>query len=251
MSPLALVMPMAGRGSRFARNGEPLPKPLIELSGRPFFWWAVQSVKRYSPLRELLFVVLEEHCRDFGLDGKILEFFPEATLLRLPDVTSGAAETARLGIEALRSDGPIAINDCDHAFLCPELAAYADQTARVAAGSLLCFRSNSPAYSYAVLGADGSVTGTVEKQVVSPLAIAGCYLFAGRDRFLSAYEKYLRSCPYNELFVSGLYNTLIADGEKILAFEMTRHCTFGTPEELARADMRGIAGNLLPDAVQS
>src|SRR5882724_2770703 len=143
MSPPALVMPMAGRGSRFVRNGEPLPKPLIDLSGRPFFWWAVQSVRKFSPLRELLFVVLEEHCQEFGLDRRILGFFPEASILRLPEVTSGAAETARLGIEALRADGPIAINDCDHAFLCPSLAAFAERTATAAAGSLLCFRSNS------------------------------------------------------------------------------------------------------------
>jgi len=251
MTPPALIMPMAGRGSRFARNGEPLPKPLIDLSGRPFFWWAVQSVRKFSPLRELLFVVLEEHCQEFGLDRRILGFFPAASILRLPEVTSGAAETARLGIEALRADGPIAINDCDHAFLCPSLAAFAERTATAAAGSLLCFRSNSPAYSYAMLGPDGSVTNTVEKQVVSPYAIAGCYLFASRGRFLRAYEKYSASCPYNELFISGLYNTLIADGERILAFELTRHCTFGTPEELARADLSGIAEKLIPDAVSS
>lgn len=249
--PLALVMPMAGRGSRFARNGEPLPKPLIDLSGRPFFWWAVESVRRYAPLRELMFVVLEEHCREFELDRQILGFFPEANILRLPEVTSGAAETARVGVEALRADGPIAINDCDHAFLCPNLGAFAEQTAASAAGALLCFRSASPAYSYAVLGPDGRVTNTVEKQVVSPFAIAGCYLFASRERFLRAYEKYSVSCPYSELFISGLYNTLIAEGERILAVEMLRHCTFGTPAELARADLGGIAEKLLPGHVMS
>jgi dTDP-glucose pyrophosphorylase len=251
MNALALIMPMAGRGSRFARNGEPLPKPLIDLSGRPFFWWAVESVRRYAPLRELIFVILEEHCREFALDRRILGFFPEAHIVRLPEVTSGAAATARVGVEALRTDGPIAINDCDHAFLCPTLGAFAEQTAATAAGSLLCFRSDSPAYSYAALGPDGSVTNTVEKQVVSPFAIAGCYLFAGRGRFLDAYEKYSATCPYNELFISGLYNTLIADGERILALEMMRHCTFGTPEELARADLSAIAEKLMSKDVTS
>jgi dTDP-glucose pyrophosphorylase len=238
-------MPMAGRGSRFARNGELLPKPLITLSGRPFFWWAVQSVRRYAGIRELMFVVLEEHCRDFGLDRRILDLFPEANLLRLPEVTSGAAQTARLGVEALRSDGPIAINDCDHAFICPPLAAFAAQTASSAAGALLCFRSDSAAYSYAQLGPDGGVTRTVEKQVVSPLAIAGCYLFADRERFVRAYDIYRATCPYDELFISGLYNTMIAAGARVLAFELLRHCSFGTPEELARADLGGIEPHLL------
>lgn len=34
--PVAMIMPMAGRGSRFAAEGETLPKPLIELHERPF-----------------------------------------------------------------------------------------------------------------------------------------------------------------------------------------------------------------------
>lgn len=30
-------MPMAGAGSRFYKNGYTLPKPLIEIAGKPFF----------------------------------------------------------------------------------------------------------------------------------------------------------------------------------------------------------------------
>ena len=52
---LSLVMPMAGRGSRFA-GVEALPKPLIELGGKPFFWWAVESVKRLGIVDEMVFV---------------------------------------------------------------------------------------------------------------------------------------------------------------------------------------------------
>ncbi|MDP9412820.1 MAG: hypothetical protein M3Q08_01745 [Pseudomonadota bacterium] len=40
MADLAMVMPMAGRGSRFAREGILQPKPLVDLGGKPFFWWA-------------------------------------------------------------------------------------------------------------------------------------------------------------------------------------------------------------------
>lgn len=32
-----LVIPMAGRGSRFSKQGYTLPKPLVELDGKPFF----------------------------------------------------------------------------------------------------------------------------------------------------------------------------------------------------------------------
>src|SRR4029079_9269418 len=45
-SGVALVMPMAGRGSRFVRAGRAEPKPLIDVAGRPAFWWAAESVRR-------------------------------------------------------------------------------------------------------------------------------------------------------------------------------------------------------------
>ena len=33
-----LIMPMGGAGSRFANSGYMLPKPLIEIEGKPFFF---------------------------------------------------------------------------------------------------------------------------------------------------------------------------------------------------------------------
>ena len=38
MAKLHLVMPMAGRGSRFFENGFVMPKPLIEINDHPFFY---------------------------------------------------------------------------------------------------------------------------------------------------------------------------------------------------------------------
>jgi dTDP-glucose pyrophosphorylase len=240
MTGLSLVMPMAGRGSRFARDGIAEPKPLIELAGRPFFWWAAESVRRAVPVAEMVFVVLDEHCRAFAIDRRIREFYPEAEILALPAVTAGAAETARLGVAALRGTGPIAVNDCDHAFLCDDLGGLAGQLVSDVAAALLCFRSDSPAYSYLRL-VDGNVVGTVEKQVVSPFAIAGCYLFANAATFAAAYETYRLTCPYDELFVSGLADVIAAQGGRLAMRQLPQHRSFGTPEELALIDERDFA----------
>jgi dTDP-glucose pyrophosphorylase len=231
---LALVMPMAGRGSRFAKAGRATPKPLIDLAGRPFFWWAIESVRRSVRLRELVCVVLDEHVREFAIDRRITDLFPEARIVALPEVTGGAAETAVRGLEALAGGGPVAINDSDHAFWCPELP---DAAAALEAGldaALLCFGSTDPAYSYVELDTAGAVRGTVEKQVVSPYAIAGCYLFSDRSVFEAAYRDYRRDCAYDELFVSGIYNRLIAGGGTVGRYLARRHLSFGTPAELAR-----------------
>ena len=239
-----MVMPMAGRGSRFGREGIEQPKPLIELDGRPFFWWATESLRRSAPIGEMAFVVLEEHVQAFEIDRRVKQYYPDAKIVALPGVTSGAAETARIGIEALSAAGPIAINDSDHAFACPELAGIADRLEAATEAALMCFRSADPAYSYVRLDETGRITGTVEKEVVSPWAIAGCYLFSSRDRFLVLYEEYRGDCPYHELFVSGLYNRLASQGGSIDRLAASPHVSFGTPGELAALDGVAVAEKL-------
>lgn len=229
---LSLVMPMAGRGSRFA-GAEALPKPLVELDGKPFFWWAVESVRRLAPVDEMIFVVLDDHVRDFAIDARIRSYFPDAVIERLPAVTAGAAETAAIGVAALRSTGPVAVCDSDHGFDPADTNLFAGLAGRD--GLLLCFESRDPAYSFACVDASGDVTRTVEKQAVSTNAIAGCYLFSSPQAFLAAWTRYRAECPYDELFVSGLYNTLIQGGGRVGYHMLRQHLSFGTPAEFVAA----------------
>jgi NDP-sugar pyrophosphorylase family protein len=236
---VALVMPMAGRGSRFAGAGEAMPKPLIELNGKPFFWWAAESVRRSVGVREMVCVVLAEHIDAYAIDARIHGSYPDARIISIPDVTSGAAETAALGVAALRTTGPFVVNDSDHAFDAA-LSAMAEALAKGADGALVCFASTNPAYSYVRTDATGAVIGTAEKLVVGPDAIAGCYGFADASRFLRLYEAYRRTCPYDELFMSGLYDRLLIDGGNVRAFRAAQHISFGTPEEFAKVDLDAL-----------
>ena len=116
MPKLHLILPMAGRGSRFFENGFVCPKPLIEIAGKPFFYWAARSIEKYVDCADLTFVVLEEHIRDFAIDAKIKAYWPNARIIALPAVTEGAAITALRGAEGLPDGEPLLFNDCDHLF---------------------------------------------------------------------------------------------------------------------------------------
>ncbi|MBS0451569.1 MAG: NTP transferase domain-containing protein [Proteobacteria bacterium] len=248
MPELNLVMPMAGRGSRFERNGYACPKPLIELHGQPFFAWAVESLASKVALKEISFVVLREHLQNFDLERQIRARYPRAHVVALDEVTSGATETAALGVAAAAFTGPIAVNDCDHAFDASGIAHTLEAMAarQEIGGALLGFRSRNPGFSYVEMGDDGLVRATVEKRAVSDFAIAGCYLFRSQQVFLECYETYRRECPYTELFVSGMYNTLVAAGGKVSFQELARHVPFGTPEELAQVDTAALESCVEP-----
>lgn len=242
---------MAGRGSRFAKAGHGLPKPLIDLYGQPFFWWAAESVlqplyvARTAP-REIVAVVLEEHIAEHGIDARLRACYPDIKIVALPDVTEGAAETARIGVEALSEDGPIAIQDCDHAFACPDLPDLVEDMSGTYEAALLSFRADTPHFSYIKLDADGAVSGTVEKQVVSPFAIAGCYFFSGTESFASGLAEFRVRNPYDELFLSGVVDALARQASGRVGFrELAQHFPFGTPDELARFDP-DLAARMLP-----
>ena len=46
MSKINLIMPMAGGGTRFKKKGIKIPKPLIEINGKPFFFMAPEGRNR-------------------------------------------------------------------------------------------------------------------------------------------------------------------------------------------------------------
>ena len=113
MKKIHYIMPMAGSGSRFYKKGFCQPKPLIPIYGKPFFYWAVQSIRKFVEITSLDFVVLYEHVDKFGIDKEILKYFPEARLHVLEKVTAGAVLTCMEGVVKIEDNNPVLFNDCD------------------------------------------------------------------------------------------------------------------------------------------
>lgn len=233
---LHLLMPMAGAGTRFSRDGFDCPKPLLPLWGQPFFFWAVQSVLRFQPLASLTFVILQEHARRFGLDREILARYPDARIIQLDHVLDGAVLTALEGVRSLPEDSlPILMNDCDQCFTAPAFYQFFNSAVNLPDGMLLSFPSSDPKYGYLICDDQNRVLSTVEKQAVSRHAICGAYGFRNREVFLQAAQTYLTECQYREFYLSGVFNVLLRQGKTVLRFPTERHVPFGTPEEYQRA----------------
>lgn len=232
---LHAVIPMAGEGSRFQTLGCDLPKPLVLLQGRPFLYWAAAALSKSLPLASLTFVVLRRHVQVHTIDAVIHAFFPAARVVVLDQMLNGPVLTCLAGIEGMPDDLPVLFNDCDHVFHSQALVRWVRSGKAAAAGhggSLVSFASDNPAYSYLAESAPGLVASTVEKQVVGKHAICGAYLFRDRSVFAAAARHYLDHCPYHELFMSGVYNSLLAQGLAVNHLPLDLHLSFGTPEEL-------------------
>ena len=230
-----LIMPMAGAGSRFSKQGVAVPKPLITIEGKPFFYWAAMSIVKYVSSVDLTFAVLEEHVKANQIDQEIHAFFPDADMVVLPSVLPGPVFTCLEGIKNIHDDAPVIFNDCDHLFKAEGLNRALMAGSLDADGALVTFRSNEPQFSFVQYDAVGKIVGTVEKKVVSDNAICGAYVFRSAHVFREAAQAYLHDCPYSEYYISGLYNILCEKGKKVSAYPVDFHVEFGTPEEYARA----------------
>lgn len=233
---LHLIMPMGGAGSRFFKNGFVMPKPLIEINGKPFLYWATRSVEKYVNLADITFVVLNQHIAEFRIDKVIEKYFPEAKIeaVDFEEVESGPVMTCLAGLKNIYDSQPVLFNDCDHMFACKTFAEDINSGSWDYDGALLTFASNQPQFSY-IEYEDGKIVGTVEKKAVSNDAICGAYMIRNAQLFRDMAQEYLENCNYSECFVSGIYNVMCRKGLDIQKHIVDFHVPFGTPSEYEKA----------------
>ena len=223
---------MAGRGSRFSKEGFDHPKPLIEIYRKPFFYWATQSVVKFNAIESIDFVVLQEHVENFNIDKRIKVFYPTARIHILPKVTEGAVITSMKGIVDINDNLPVVFNDCDHLFKSSLFNTFCNSDFdNSVKGILLTFTSDELKYSFVGKDEKGNINQTVEKKAISNEAICGCYYFSDVVTFKSAAEEYLKKCSYSEFFMSGVYNIMIEKKLCLKSMLTDYHVPFGVPEE--------------------
>jgi NDP-sugar pyrophosphorylase family protein len=91
---MKILVPMAGRGSRFEEKGYTFPKPLIDVKGKPM----IQTVIETLPFDDakFIFVMQEEHADKWQIPDmlqSILKDRYEASVF-VKGITEGAACTA-------------------------------------------------------------------------------------------------------------------------------------------------------------
>ncbi len=241
MRKLHVVMPMAGEGNRFRREGWTTPKPLIELNGLPLFKHAISSVSADEIEMKYSFIVRKEHIDEYKIDEGILSFQQDANVFSVSKTTRGAVETCLVAEPAIADDDAVIVMDCDLEFRSKKfieiIKEILKQPANIAeGGALVSFESNEPRYSYAELNDEGFVLRTAEKEVISNHALCGAYFFSTGRRFKQIAHQLLDEPEFKkpEYYVSLLYNYLLADGEKVRLAPMEEYYSYGTPEELKR-----------------
>lgn len=236
---LNIVIPMAGRGTRFSSRGYKEPKPLIPIHNRPMIELVIRNLRPLAAHR-FIFICLKEHDAHFNLQENLRRFAPGCEVVFIEAVTEGAACTVLLAKEYINNEESLMIANSDQwvDININEYLASMDKTR--ADGLIMTMRADDPKWSFIRLDGYNRILEVVEKKVVSNEATVGIYNFRkGRD-FVQAAENMIHKNlrVNNEFYVAPVYNELIKEGMNIVYYNIGREGDgmygLGTPEDLEK-----------------
>jgi len=226
-----VLIPMAGAGSRFAKAGYQLPKPLINVNGKPMIQYVVDNLNIDG---NYIFVVQKEHCEKYNLESYLKLMVPGCRVVVTDGLTEGAACTTLLAKDFINNDKHLLIansdqfvewSSCDfmYSMLCDD-----------AAGGILTFPANDPKWSYVRLGQDGYACEVAEKKVISNEATVGIYYWKSGAEYVRLTEQMIAKNirVNNEFYVCPVYNEAFLENQRIKIFRAERMWGLGTPEDL-------------------
>ena len=106
---MRIVIPMSGFGQRFRRAGYSIPKPLIEVQGKPIISHVDWIVSRW----ERFYIQFnEEHLRneEYETEKTIRKYCPEGKIVAIPPHRLGPVHAVLRIKELLVGENPVVVN---------------------------------------------------------------------------------------------------------------------------------------------
>ncbi len=230
-SSLNILIPMAGEGSRFKTAGYKLPKPLIEVHGKPMIQLVVDNLGYDA---NFIYVVRKNHYENYNLGHFLNRLTPGCKIVVVNHLTEGAACTTLLAKNHINNKNPLIIANSDQCIDWNPIEFFSKVINTKADGGILTFKSSHPNCSYVEINGYGNVVELREKDPFTDIATVGIYYFSHGSEYVKYAEQMIaKGLRVNmEFYVAPVYNEYISDGKKIKTFDVDKMYGLGTPEEL-------------------
>lgn len=228
-----IIIPMAGLGSRFFTEQYKLPKPLIDIRGKPMIQRAIETLD----LDGDYFFLLRQTEYTKQMVDVIKSVVPEATIKIINYITEGPACSALLFEREIDTEDELVIANCDqimswnsNMFL---------RNARVYDGAVVTYHSDTEKNSYARLNKRGLVTEIREKEVISNVSLNGIHYWNDSYRFIAAAKEMIAAndrAENGEFYIGPTYNYMIRDNYRVGIYHIPneQHHPVGVPADLER-----------------
>lgn len=238
-----ILVPLAGRGSRFSDSGYLIPKPLIEVSGKPM---VIQSTKSLPNSKKYIFVVLKEHLENYPIRKILNNNFNHPTIINLDNVTEGQAITCSIGLRDIDPKASLFIGASDNGMIYDEdkLQDLIENDTLDVDVIIFTFRNNVSSeknpHMYGWVETDNddnakfvSVKIPISKNPYEDHAVVGSFWFRKIEYFNQGLSNLLKKDikVNNEFYIDSLMNELIEMGLKVKVFEIDNYICWGTPDD--------------------
>jgi len=237
-----VLVPMAGLGSRFAKQGFTLPKPLIPVSGRAMVLQAVRDLPNAPQYR---FVTRKDLPYLEGTNRTLRSSFLDVQIKTLDGPTQGQAITCLQGLEGVDMEAPLTIGACDNGMLYNEaefeklmiddgpdvivwtVRAHPDGIAR------------PEMFGWVGSNKFGNINKvSVKNSLDDPetdAMMTGTFTFRRAKDFINAAESLLKRDHRinNEFYVDSVIEDAINSGLICRIFDVDAYIGWGTPKDLA------------------
>lgn len=241
---MQIVIPMSGFGERFRRAGYEVPKPLIEIDGKPVI---AHVIDMFPGEQEFIFICNQDHLGQpaYRMEAILQKYCPTGRVVGIPAHKLGPIHAVRQIEDLLDPQRPVVVNYCD--FTCywdwyhfKQFVANSKCT-----GAIPAYKGFHPhtlgSTNYAYLREEnGWVKDIQEKQPytsnrMEEYASSGTYYFASgkvmSDAFRITMDQGLN--VGGEYYVSLAYKPLLAANQKIAVYPLQHFMQWGTPEDVA------------------
>tara|TARA_Y100000310_G_scaffold345862_1_gene471691 strand:- start:2444 stop:3283 length:840 start_codon:yes stop_codon:yes gene_type:complete len=240
---MANIIPMAGLGSRFSKEGYSIPKALIPVSGVPMI---VQVIRNMPKSDKWIFIVRQEHVEEYQIDKIVKDEVPSAIVVSVNQTTLGQANTCLLAQAYLEPNEDVFISACDN--ICKfDVEEYNKLVSDESIDSVVFtftkmekMRTSPHSYGWVVLGEDQrtitnmSVKVPVSENPFNDHAVVASFYFKKSKDFFAAINLMIAEDyrTNNEFYVDSVPVFLNKLGKRSVHFDVDQFICWGTPTEL-------------------
>lgn len=240
---MQIVVPMSGFGERFRRAGYQVPKPLIEIDGRPIIGHVIDL---FPGETDFLFICNEDHLREpsYRMAEILRALCPSGRIVGIPPHKLGPVHAVRQVEHLIDPGRPVVVNYCD--FTCywdwSRFKAFVKDAG--CAGAIPAYKGFHPhtlgSTNYAYMRESrGWVEDIQEKQPytdnrMNEFASSGTYYFSSGRLMSDAFRRTVEQGLHvgGEYYVSLAYKPLLEDGERVAAYPLQHFMQWGTPDDV-------------------
>jgi NDP-sugar pyrophosphorylase family protein len=257
---MQIVIPMSGFGERFRKAGYSVPKPLVEIDGKPII---AHVIDMFPDETDMVFICNEDHLAEpsYRMREILMRFCPTGKIVAIPSHKLGPVHAVTLAAQWIRRDCPVLVNYCD--FTCYWDWSHFKQwaTASKCAGAVPAYRGFHPHtlgttnYAY-IREHNGWMLDIQEKQPytdnrMEEYASSGSYYFSSGQLMLDAFRATVEQdlTVGGEFYVSLAYKALLKAHLPVAIYDLQHFMQWGTPADVAEYrnwsdTFRGLIGPL-------